>query len=239
MLTKLVKPGDVVELSAVDRTAGRAQTERKVYPTKVYDIVSDEQIEILMPMEQSKLILLPVDGEYNMCFFTQKGLYQCTGRVTERYKNNSVYTLMFEITSDLKKQQRREYYRYACIIPMLARELVPDEITALSKGEEYIESGLPLRKGTIVDISGGGLRFVGSNQYEKGSEIYISYELPLPSGSKKYELIGRVLRAQPIANQPGEFEHRIQYTKISKESREEIIRFIFEEERRNLKKEKG
>lgn len=238
MLTKLVRPGEAVDLTAVDRTSTKS-TGKKTYRSKVYDIISDEQIEIMMPMEQSKLILLPIDGEYRLCFYTQKGLYQCTARVTDRYKNNSVYTLLFEITSDLKKQQRREYYRYACILPMNVRELVTDETDALAKGELYIEEDLPVRKGTVVDISGGGLRFVGTDKYEKESEIYISYDLLMGGNKKKYEVIGKVLRVNPVANQPGVFEHCIQYTQITKEAREEIIQYIFEQERINRKKEKG
>jgi c-di-GMP-binding flagellar brake protein YcgR len=239
MLKRLVNPGDGIELTAVDRTVTDEQTKNRVYLSKVYDVISDEQIEIMMPMEQSKLILLPIDGEYTMCFFTKNGLYLCTGRVIERYKNNNVYTLLFELTSDLKRRQRREYYRYACILPLAVRKLVPDETEALTKGEYYIESGLPLRQGTIVDISGGGLRFVGANQYEQDSVVFVSYDLPTNGTNKKYEIIGRVLMSRPLVNQPGEFEHRIQYTKISKQSREEIIRYIFEQERKNRNKEKG
>lgn len=237
MLTKLVNPGDAIELTALDRTAKKPVTERKVYASKVYDIISDDQLEILMPMEQSKLLLLPVDGEYMMCFCTKNGLYQCSCRVVDRYKSKGIYSLLVEITSELQKRQRREYYRYACILTMWARELVEEERAALERGVDYIEEELPSRKATVVDISGGGLRFVGKNQYEKGSDIYITYELPIQSKVMRIDLIGRVLMSKPIENQPGEFEHRIQYARISREFREQIIRYIFEEERKNRRKE--
>lgn len=239
MLTKLVNPGDAIELTALDRTARKQDKERKVYASKVYDIISDDQVEILMPMEQSKLLLLPVGGEYRMCFFTQNGLYQCSCRVVDRYKTNGIYSLLVEVTSDLQKRQRREYYRYACLLKMRARALVEGERTALEYDKDYIEEELPTRKATIVDISGGGLRFVGANQYEVGEYIYIAYELPFQGRNKRIELIGRVLTSRAIENQPGEYEHRVQYARISRDFREQIIRYIFEEERKNLKKEKG
>ena len=238
MLTKLVRPGETVELTALDRTAKRA-TEQKSYRTKIYDISNDEQLEVMMPMEQSKLILLPVDAEYTMCFYTQNGLYQCTGKVIDRYKNNSVYTLLFEVTSDIKKHQRREYYRYSCILPIFARDMMQEELEAMARGEQYIEEGIPLREATIVDISGGGIRFVSSNQYKKNSDIFLTFELFYRGKPRKYKVVGRVLRTRQMPNHNGVFEHSVQYMRISKEAREEIIQYIFEEERKNRKKEKG
>ncbi|MBE5869664.1 MAG: flagellar brake protein [Lachnospiraceae bacterium] len=238
MLTKLVRPGETVELTALDRTAKKA-TEQSSYRTKIYDISDDEQLEIMMPMEQSKLILLPVDAEYTMCFYTRNGLYQCTGKVIDRYKNNSVYTLLFEVTSDIKKHQRREYYRYSCILPIFARDLMKEELEAMARGELYIEEGIPLREATVVDISGGGIRFVGSNQYKKNSDIFLIFELLYRGKPRKYKVIGRVLRTRNMPNQSDLFEHSVQYMRISKEAREEIIQYIFEEERKNRKKEKG
>lgn len=239
MLTKLVRPGDNVDMSAVER-AMRSQNgkEKKVYNSKVYDVISDEKIEILMPMEQSKLILLPVDGEYSLCFYTQKGLYQCNAKVTQRYKNNTVYTLLFELTSDLKKEQRREYFRYSCILPVKTRELLPDEAENLEDDDLYIESSIPTKQSTIVDISGGGVRFIGPCIYQKGTKIYIEFELDIGARKRKFKLVGTVLNCSKVENKPGMYESRVQYARVSKEDREVIIRYIFEEERKIRQKEK-
>ena len=55
---------------------------------------------------------------------------------------------------------------------------------------------------------------------------------------KKYEIIGKVLAVSELENRPGVYEHRVQYYNMDVETREEIIRFIFEEERRNRKKDR-
>ena len=238
MLTKLVNPGDNVEMVGISRVAPKPGAERKVYSSKVYDVLSDEKIEILMPIVQKKIMLLPVDGEYTITFYTSKGLYACSARVADRYKDNNIYTLLFEVTSDLKKQQRREYFRYSCVMPMLSRELLPDELAALETGEEYLEPGLPKRKSTIVDISGGGMRFVGTEQYEQGTQIVVEFLLPINGEQKRFEVIAKVLLSKKLENKQGEYEHRIQFSLIKKDAREEIIRFIFEEERKNRRKEK-
>ena len=112
MLSKYVVVGNRVELQSVRRLKLNEESgneERKVYTTKVYDIISDERIELLMPMEQTKLILLPVDGEYELCFYTDNGLYQCVAKVVDRYRDNNIYVLALDLTTNLRKYQRREY----------------------------------------------------------------------------------------------------------------------------------
>ena len=54
---------------------------------------------------------------------------------------------------------------------------------------------------------------------------------------KEYEMICNVLKVQELEARPGLFEHRIQYIYIEETSREDIIHFIFEEERKIRKKQ--
>lgn len=239
MLTKYVKPGEKVELQTVERSILGAVSDKKVYTSKVYDVISDEQIEILMPMEKTKLILLPVDGEYDVCFYTGQGLYQCYVRIVDRYKSDNTFILLCEPTTNLSKHQRREYYRFSCILNMESRELVEEELEALEKNELLFQEGLPLQKSVIVDISGGGARFVSNHRYEADTVIYLSYKLMIAGKEKKYEIAGKVLASKPIENRQGEFEHRLQYMNMNNLEREEIIRYIFEEERKNRRKENG
>ena len=56
MLSKLLGAGNKVELRAVEHTVG-AETntgqveKKKTYRTEIYDILSEDRIEIVMPME--------------------------------------------------------------------------------------------------------------------------------------------------------------------------------------------
>ena len=50
-------------------------------------------------------------------------------------------------------------------------------------------------------------------------------------------MVCNVLRVQELENRPGLYEHRIQYAYIDESSREDIIHFIFEEERKIRKKQ--
>lgn len=240
MLSKFIKEGNKIELQATAKGEGEKEDgSKKLYQSEVLEILSEDTLEIRMPMEKTKLILLPVDSEYDLVFYTEAGLYQCFARIIDRYKSNNVYILVVELTSNLRKYQRREFYRFSCALEMCARNLEEDEVQAIEQKQPYaLISGLPLKQSVIVDISGGGLRFISTQQYEPGNLLYCSYHLIKGNEDKKYEIIGKVLAAKELENRPGTFEHRVQYYNMDKETREEIIKYIFEEERKGLQKER-
>ena len=241
MLSKYILPGNRIEMQAVERVKLADEGERKkVYLSQVRDILSEEQLEIFMPMEKTKMILLPVNTEYDMYFYTPQGLYQCFANVIDRYKDNNQYVLLMELTSNLRKFQRREYYRLSCALEMNSRPLEKEEKEAMDrKAGSYLVPGLPLKRSVVVDISGGGIRFLSSYSYEPGSLLYCKYNLVIDGVSKEYTLITKVLTSRELEDRPGVFEHRAQYVDIDTYDREEIIRFIFEEERKHRKREMG
>lgn len=241
LLSKYVTPGCRVDLQAIDRSASQSDAEghRKSHQSQVLDIISEDRIEISMPIEKSKLILLPVDGEYDLYFYGDNVLYQCYARVVDRYKNNSLYVLVLDLTSNLRKYQRREYYRFSCALEMNSRKLQEEEIYFADKGTDKLIPELPLKSSVVVDISGGGLRFVANYAYEVDSMILCKYRLLINGQSKEYNLVGRVLAVRELDNRKGVFEHRVQYVNMDSEDREEIIKYIFDEERKTLKNQKG
>ncbi|HAF26153.1 MAG TPA: flagellar brake protein [Lachnospiraceae bacterium] len=240
MLTDLVRPGEKVEIEAAEQAImGSSKEKKKIYYTKVYDILDDEKLEVLMPMEGTKLVLLPVDGEFRFCFYTKKGLYQCFIRVVERYKSNNVFILLCEVTSPLSKHQRREYYRYATALNIQTRELLPEEEKLVDEGKFHAQMGLPLSKGMTADISGGGVRFLSKEQYKPDSHIYIEFNLVIGNKEQTYALVGLVLQSKASEVRDGEFEHRVKFVVIDSVQREEIIRYIFDEERKNRRRMTG
>lgn len=241
MLEQYIELGQRIEIQPVSRHIKEEDPMNvKRYSSKVYDIVSDEKIEILMPFEQSKLVLLPVGEAYTLFFYTRQGLYECTTRIVDRYKSNNAYILVMELTTNLKKYQRREFYRFSCAIGVDTRIVTDEELDeAGDQIEDLNHKQVTLNRGMISDISGGGLRFTGNFKYDKNSLVYCRFRLDVKGNPKEYEIIGMILDVNKIEKRPGNFEHRIQYMYIDKKTREEIIQYIFEEERKNRKKENG
>jgi len=241
MLSNFISLGDKIELQAVNRSLdenGEVAKINKVYGSMVHDILSEDTLEIVMPTEKTKLVLLPVDSEYDVIFYGENGLFQCFVRIVDRYKSNNMYILVVELISNLRKYQRREYYRFSCSLEMCARNLEEAEIQAIESKTPYILTpGLPLKQSVIVDISGGGLRFISSQKYEPESLLFCSYKLLVGGAQKTYEIISKVLAVKELENRRGMYEHRVQYYNIREDVREEIIKYIFEEERKSRRKE--
>lgn len=232
LLSKYVMPGGEVELRAIERGAGPAdEKEGKVHRSRVRRVLTEDRLEIDMPIVNGKLILLPVDGEYDMYFYGDNVVYQCNARVVDRYRYNGQYVLVMDMTSNLRNYQRREYYRFSCALEMDSRQLAEEEEISVAAQEEMLPS-LPLKSSVIVDISGGGLRFVAYYAYEVNSLILCKYHLQVEGKEKEYRLVGKVLAVNELEHRPGVFDHRVQYVNVDPQEREEIIQYIFDEARK-------
>ena len=239
-MSKYVLPGDKVDIRTVKKRRNQEEEpEVRIYQTHVYDILSGDRIEVVMPMEQTKLIVLPIGSEHDMIFCAKTGMYQCRVKVVDRDKKGGNYLLVMDLISNLCKEQRREYFRFSCALEMNSRALEKEEMALAGKKEELLIPQLPLKSSVIVDISGGGLRFVANYAYEVQSLILCKYHLMINGENKEYNLVGKVLSVRELENRKGVFEHRVQYVNVDATEREEIIKYIFDEERKTLKNQKG
>lgn len=240
MIEKLISPGDKLELKSTVSVVLPDGTEGvKTYRTSVYDILDDGRLEFLMPMEQQKLVLLPVDGEYDVCFFSSGGMYRANVRIADRQKINNTYIVVVEMITNLHKFQRREYYRFNCVIDMDVRPLTEHEIDAFSKGLADLVPNAVMTRGVIVDISGGGLRFVSRDIHEQGSILLMKFSLPIQEVEKPFEIPAKVIYCGEIENREAEYENRVKFEFIGGATREEIIKYIFDAERKNRKNGRG
>lgn len=229
--SEVLRPGDRVDLEMIP-AFGETEEEKKYYITKIYDIPDDDRIDVLMPMEKTKLLLLETDTEFQAFFYGRKGIYACEARVAERYREDQFVAASLEITSELKKQQRREYYRYSCVIGMNTRQLTDEETVQYEtvKNSEFLE--MPEDKSVIVDISGGGIRFVTPKDYEKGKLVYCRFLLSTGEQQRTYSCVVKILSSQPVGNHTKNVEYRGEFRYLDDRRREAIIHYIFEEERR-------
>ena len=238
VLSKYAVPGGEIELKAIGREKEPEDSrKRRSHRSQVLKVLTESRVEVAMPIEDGKLILLPVDGEYDMYFYGDNVVYQCNARVTDRYRFNGQYVLVMDLTSNLRNYQRREYYRFSCALEMDSRQLGEEEI-AIAAQEELLPA-LPLKSSVIVDISGGGLRFVAYYAYEVNSLILCKYHLQFEGREKEYRLVGKVLAVNELEKEPGVFDHRVQYVNVDPQDREEIIQYIFDEARKTHKKAGG
>ncbi|MBE5940514.1 MAG: hypothetical protein E7266_08970 [Lachnospiraceae bacterium] len=246
MLSKILALGNRVELigvknqlmSAVDE---ELENSRKIYYSQIYDIIDESKLRIAMPIEGGKVIPLSINSRYDACFFTSSGLYQCRVVVVERYKEDNIYVLVVEIVTELQKYQRRQFYRLGCTMDIkyctLEKEEVEEYFTYKFK-EEFAHK-LKLTEAIVLDISGGGMRFISDMKHQKESDVYILLDISYEGDERVYGILGKIIYMERVKNRPGLYEYRVEYQGIEGSVRENIIRFIFEEERKQRKKAKS
>ena len=238
-ISKYIQVGNKIEIESIKKTTDElGEITRKTYRSELYDIESDDVIKIAMPMEQTKIVLLPVDAEYSLCFYTPGGLYQCLARVIERYKSNNLFVLSMELQTDLQKYQRREYYRLNTVLDMKSK-VIDENVPGGLEQVQFIDTDLTFDNGTMVDISGGGARFISQVRYQEGVLIRFVFSLFVNGRVTEYKLVGKVLKSTPIENREDSYENRIQFVNMVNDDRESIIKYIFEEERKLRHRERG
>ncbi len=88
------------------------------------------------------------------------------------------------------------------------------------------------KEGTISDLSGGGLRFHGKDQLERGAVVEVMLPLSLKSG-----FFARVIACMNYEGSRIAFEVRGEFINIEDAEREIVVKYVFEEQRRRLRKE--
>ncbi|MCI8281885.1 MAG: flagellar brake protein [Lachnospiraceae bacterium] len=245
MISSILKVGDRLDIRFLQqvRSYEKGGEKPRILKSRIYDVKKDGTLEIGMPMEAGKLVLVPLEVRYSIIFYTRQGMYQCIGQVKERYKSDNLYMVTMELKTNLVKFQRREFYRKDCLIEVdyLA---VPEDEMRLERPEAvygYHMENYPnddMKKATAVDISGGGLRMVTSEPIFENN-ILLNFSLSNETGSRDIWMLGTLLQTKQLDSSVPKYEHRIMFIMKDNRIREEIIRYIFEEERKSRKKEKG
>ena len=95
------------------------------------------------------------------------------------------------------------------------RELNKAEVEAFSKKLGYLISDADMLRGVIVDISGGGLRFVSRTPYRQGTVLYLKYKLEIADKEKEFNMAAMVLSSEQIPNRADEYQNRVKFLNMN------------------------
>lgn len=245
MLSKILSLGDRLEIEKVVSEEKKKQliAENSVFArtltSQIYDIIDETQLHIAMPMVEGRVIPLPVNAVFDVCFFCTGGLYKSRFVVLDRFKENGLYVLTVELVTELRKYQRRQYYRLECAMDIEYLVVENDIIRSLTDNEELVRQMLDeheLKKGIVIDISGGGIRFASHDKLDSDSVVLVKINIAISNGKSVYGVLGKVLNSSKMINNELMYEQRIEFSDIQNADREIIIRYIFETERRMRQK---
>ena len=229
--------GDRIELMHIKSAIGRKVSDKK-YGSQLLDFDGDRTAKIAMPISEGKVIPLEIDDDYNLCFFTNSGLYQCTAQIKKRYTENRMYVMDVIFLTPLKKFQRRKFYRLDCLFPIRYRIVPKEQFEKKNEAEQDNEKDEILwEEGTISDLSGGGIRFHGNVECKKGDFVEIVLPLSLQSGIIPLSLYMKVVSCVHFKGSRVAYETRGEFLNINEKERETVIKYVFEEQRRRMRKE--
>lgn len=243
---QMIELGNKLELQKVRHV--EFSEEVKYVSKFLYQKSADEAV-IEMPSYKGSMVVLEPEDQYQVCFFTNKGLYRCIVEVADRFYEDNLPVAVVRFQSDFEKLQRRQYYRMECVLDLTFRPVTQKEaedILWMKKGHKSLSSS-PEEKientrsyaGVALDISGGGIRFNSEFAAQPGDTVLLSVAFATPDAHKLRLLFAKILTVSPVANRKGLYEHRAEFAYISNDERESIIRYVFMEERNRRKKDSG
>ncbi|MDO5293977.1 MAG: flagellar brake protein [bacterium] len=229
MFEKTITLGDKL---TIIQQGNYSKEQEKEYVSKVLDFKGEDELHIGIPLEHLNEVPLTVGDVYKLCIYTKRGLYNCTGQVTESYSEDNVRIGVIKLLEELTKEQRRQYYRLFKRMEVRYRLYSEDEFS-------FDEEEIKWKKAILTDISGGGAKFHCQEQLEAGDVVELKVRLSTERHTHTEELLSTVISSIPIENRDSLFEVRVKFSKIDIIQREEIIKYVFEEERKQLRREKG
>lgn len=252
MANEVIQIGNKIEMCAVEKRMLTGSSGQEIYVSQFLQWTENNMAIIAVPTYKGHLVSLHTDDIYELKFFTKSGLYRCQGKILRKAKtSNNIMVAEVRFVTALEKFQRRQYFRMDCILPMTYAVLTEEQKQLYkekkrsfsSEQKQSIEKKLEnqhivFEKGTILDLSGGGMRFNSMVQQEHGDIVLLQPAWPEVMRKRIPFLFGKIISSKKIPNkEPAVFDNRVEYIEISSSEQEHIITYIFKEERDKRKRE--
>ncbi len=134
-IAEIIQPGDKVDISFVQNVerAKKDQSMPKIYKSQVLDLKENGNLEISMPVERKTGAASAghPDGVY---LFLEGNALPSRRPGAGALQRENVYMLEIELKSQISKYQRREFFRFPCIMDMNYYTIEEQE-AALKTGE--------------------------------------------------------------------------------------------------------
>lgn len=190
----------------------------------------DGMMVISAPISGSRVIFVPDGITLRLAFIHQiQGLLGFTAEVVSREYRGKVAVLIIRPDMEISKIQRRMHYRLEIVLDATIRSAEENDVP---KGTEKPEPALAYTK----NISGSGACIVTETDFPKNTSILV--ELKLTDGTL-INAKGVIVRKEMIDVRKGRsYELGVIFIEISNKDQNALIKFIFEQQRLLLKKDK-
>lgn len=191
----------------------------------------DGTIVISAPISGTRLIYVPDGITIRLTFIDPvHGLLGFKAVVDSREYRGKVAVIVVRPDSEISKIQRRSHFRLdivldAAILPAADDDGTGDEAKKIAPLKAYTKN-----------ISGSGVCIISEKDFPKNTVLRM--ELGLTDGTR-ISTKGIVVRSQEVEARKGRnYELGIHFTDISPKDQDRLIRYIFQQQRLILKKDK-
>lgn len=187
---------------------------KKEYISQILELNKKDVITVAVPIHKAHLVTILDETHLTAIYnIDDKGIYEFECIVLKKEKKPLPQMIIKKI-SPITKTQRRNFFRLNHTIPVKLKKYNSDILdSALSK-----------------DISGGGIRIITSIDIRTDDIIYIEFIL----NEKEYRLSGKVVRT--FDKMDNKHEIAVEYTDIVEIDRNDIIRYLFQQQRILIKR---
>ena len=211
MIADNLKTGDRIEITQGEATLS----------SSVNAIMDSQTMVIYAPTLNARIVKLEQRIVYSMICIHNGQLYRFDMEVLD-YSISDVFKLMtIRLLTAGEKLNKRSFFR-------LPGDLPADFVLIDREGQPASEKSLP---GVVKDISGGGMCLAASADMDNKQIIRCSLFL-----DKEFlMLFGYVIRKEILSFSPVAFRYQIKFIAITPAEQDQIVQYICNEQRRNIK----
>lgn len=230
MMEDIIKKDAHVKMFPVRQETGAFSPSENQIPDrgKIRKILSDTELEVELEGELS----LEKKICYGLYILSCEKLYLTYVSICSSYTENEKNIATLEIVSPMEQVQRRMHERVSCHARIAFRQVSKESISEEGlHHKEQIEFLSPEYEDSMVDLSGGGIRFTTKREVKTGDYLYVTFEIEQGEQPITMTVIGQVVYAEKLRNEQDYFDVRMKYVGISEQEKKQIIHFVFQLER--------
>lgn len=221
-----------VEVIKDDHVANAA-----IYASKILRINDDRTIDFSIPLYLGEPVELKRNTRYSFLFIHEQAMKVAQGVFLQRIRIDNVPMAEVRLVTELRKIQRRDYYRLGCHIEMMFQVInVRKEELYFSNFYDEIVKKLDddrWKLGTILDISGGGMKFISDAPIIDLPYLFMTFFLG-DNMSEQVGVTGKLLSRLPVPRSL-QCTHRVQFEPEHSKAQDRILAYVYAEQRKLAK----
>ncbi len=186
------------------------------YRTRIEE-VGERLLSIGAPFDQGELVPLREGTKVKITFCDEVAVYSFEGIIMQRIAV-PVPMFVLELPDTVAKVQRRNFVRVPALFPIMFRMVTREGLSDLYKA-------------TMLDVSGGGMRFTTKVRVDNKSLLFAQISLP----NEELQTPVRVVRSVRV-EESKLYSISSEFHEISERDRDKIIRCVFDIQRAMRKK---